>query len=118
MKTLPFILLLALIGCSRSVPPDPLKHAEILKWVPLNSSLASARQTMEQHGYSCLVITNKKSKVIGWQPNDGSLPKTFFINGVQQTVTNASSLICQQSHEEVLFTLLNGVVVSMGSGNR
>jgi hypothetical protein len=55
MRILPFILLLAFVGCDRSEPDLMLRKtsAEVQQWVPMGTTLAVARQAMEQHQYGC-----------------------------------------------------------------
>jgi hypothetical protein len=61
MRICTVILLVALCGCSRAerLSEQPSKAAsQIESWVPLGTSLSDARQIMQQHRFTCSVVTN------------------------------------------------------------
>jgi hypothetical protein len=57
MKIFPIILLIALIGCSRSKTPSQASQMsqQIQHWVPKGTSMSKARQIMEEHQFVCTV---------------------------------------------------------------
>jgi len=61
MRFLPFILSVALVGCSRAerLSSQPTEAtAQVQRWVAVGTSAADARRVMEQHGFTCSLITN------------------------------------------------------------
>jgi hypothetical protein len=98
MKILPFALMLVLIGCSPSEDQTTRMSRQIREWVPVGTSLVSARQILEQHQFTCSVdsYTNLEAMMreplaIQWKPlwTAGS-----FKNGKIEAVTNISILHC------------------------
>jgi hypothetical protein len=109
MKILPFVLLVALIGCSRSQPSALLTTDVLSQWVPVGTSLGSARQTMEHHQFACSVISYDKPEQMGGDREASIFGSLVVKDGVQQVVTNLSYLVCTQSNVEVRICLANGV---------
>ena len=112
MKTLPFILLLALVGCDRSGQDAMLRKTseEVRQWVPMGTSLAVARQTMEQHQYSCSVSSyDSLEQMQRERPKDIEIWSEKIIRDhVIQSITNVTYLECKQGHLAVLLRLVNG----------
>src|ERR1039458_1024591 len=95
MKTLTLILLLALIGCSRSESPSQKASKQIQQWIPPETSLASARQIVEQHGFTCSIVSYDSIGAITNDPDAIQWTKEFMLrNGKTEAVTNISVLNC------------------------
>src|SRR4051794_33167699 len=100
MKMLPFILLLALVGCDRSGEQAMLTQTseQVRQWVPTGASLAAARQTMEQHQFSCSVTSYgslEQMKLV--RPKEAGIWWGSIIRDhATQTVTNVTDLECKQ----------------------
>jgi hypothetical protein len=61
MRPLPLILLFALAGCSKPERLATQKNeaaAQIQKWGAVGTSAFEARRVMEQHGFTCSLVTN------------------------------------------------------------
>jgi len=60
MRFLPLILFVVLAGCSRaerlSSPAEAT--AQVQRWVAVGTPATDARQVMEQHGFTCSLVTN------------------------------------------------------------
>ena len=108
MKPIALMLILTLLGCSRSAQPRP--GDQFLKWVPWGTSLQSARQIMEQHGFTCSVATySGPEQMTNTAEADAVLWKTVEItNGITYHVTNVSHLKCVKTNCTVVFALANG----------
>ncbi len=90
---------------------------QLKEWVPDRSPLASAKQTMQSHGFTCTVtsfssleqMTNRDDAI-----SDGPLWKVILQrDGVREAVTNLSYLDCKRTNPtpcDVRFILLNGQV--------
>ena len=93
MKTLTLILLLGLIGCSRSESPAQKASKQIQQWIPTGASLASARQIVEQHGFTCSIISYDSIEAITNDPDAIQWTKEFILkNQKTEAVTNISVL--------------------------
>ena len=112
MRILPIILLLTLTGCNRSGQDVALSQtaAEVHQWVPMGSSLAAARQAMEQHQFNCSVTSYdsvEQMKLV--KPMEIAIWKESLIsNHGTQAVTNVTDLECKQGQSVVLLRLVNG----------
>jgi len=96
MKALYIIALLAAAGCSQ--PESQVSHlSQIKQWMPDGSSLASARQVMEQHQYSCSVTCfDSREKMPAVLGADKSLwDHGVLKNNKVETATNISLLTCR-----------------------
>jgi hypothetical protein len=62
MRFLLFIVLVALVSCSRadrlSTRPDQAT-AQVQGWIPAGTPITQARRIMEQHGFTCSLVTNR-----------------------------------------------------------
>src|SRR5215471_18132568 len=61
MRFLPLIFFITLAGCSRAerLSSQPAEAtAQIQHWVAVGTSATDARRVMEQHGFSCSLVTN------------------------------------------------------------
>ena len=61
MKFLIFILLITAVGCSRAerLSTQPAEAtAQVQRWVPVGTAATEARRVMEQHGFTCSLVTN------------------------------------------------------------
>jgi hypothetical protein len=101
MKISPFILLVVLIGCGRSDTPNPASQMsqQIQQWVPKGTSVAAARQIMEQHQFVCTVgsYDSKAAMPSGsdplWWDAGGFIGKS----GKTLPVTNVTLLTCTRA---------------------
>lgn len=66
MRIFAVALLIAICGCAQektsheTLSDDPAKAAaQIQRWVPSGTSQAEAQRIMEQHDFSCSVMTNR-----------------------------------------------------------
>ena len=111
-KTLPFILLLALVGCDRTAQEAILgkQSEQVRQWVPIGTALAKAQETMEQHQYRCSVISFDSVKQMQQVlPNDiGIWKETVIRDQVIQAITNVTYLECKREGLVVLLRLANG----------
>src|SRR5208283_4336756 len=115
MKLLPFILMFALAGCSQPDNPAKQMSHQIQEWVPAGTSLASARQNMEQHQFACTVgsydckaAMPPGSDTIRWDTG-------IIRDGKPAALTNLSLLTCNRTETngrvlvyEATLTVLNG----------
>ena len=92
MKTLPFILLLALIGCSHSESPAQKASKQIQQWIPAGTPLASARQIVEQHGFAYSIISYDSMEAITNDPDAIQWAREFRLSHKTEAVTNISVL--------------------------
>jgi len=115
MKFLPFVLLVVLLGCSRSVPNAAPSIQQLLRWVPLGTDLTSARQTMGQQQFTCAVVSYDKPEQMGGDPKAKLFGGFVSKHGANQIVTNLTYLICTRSNVEVRLCFANGVARSVGS---
>ena len=67
MRYFACIILLAVAGCSTQERAAPLRSdsdlradlGQIQGWIPTNSSVADVQRIMQQHGFGCLILTNR-----------------------------------------------------------
>jgi hypothetical protein len=122
MKTLPLILLLAFVGCDRSGQDALLRKtsADVQQWVPMGTSLAVARQTMEQHQFTCSVSSyDSLEQMQRERPKDIEVWKEKIIRDhVIQPITNVTYLECKQGHLAVLLRLINGETMGIFSSEQ
>ena len=112
MKTLPLVLLLALVGCSRSENNLKLLQTseKVSQWVPMGTSLAVARQTMEQHQFACTVSSydSREQMQKEWPKDTAIWNERIIKDRVIQDVKNVTYLQCKQGNLAVLLQLING----------
>src|SRR5690242_6831631 len=108
MKLSPLILLIALIGCSRSETPNPASQMshQIQQWVPDQASLVTVREIMEQHHFGCSVQSYTNSQATDVADGD-ILGQTVRIKGQAQVVTNVCYLKCVSPSGQARFTFWN-----------
>jgi len=61
MKIIPLLTLLAFCGCAHTekLSDQPAQAAsQIERWVPIGTPLTQAQRVMEQHHFTCSVMTN------------------------------------------------------------
>jgi hypothetical protein len=101
MKILPYILLVALIGCSRSEKPNPASQMsqQIQQWVPKGTPVAAARQIMEQHQFVCAVgsYDSKAAMPPGSDPLWWDVGGFISRDGKTLPVTNVTILTCTRA---------------------
>jgi hypothetical protein len=99
MKILPIILLVTLIGCSRSETPDPASQMsqQIQHWVPKGTSVAAARQILEQHQFVCTVgsYDSRAAMPPGSDPLWWDVGSFVGRDGKTMPVTNVTILTCK-----------------------
>jgi hypothetical protein len=120
MKILPFMLVVALVGCGRSDDPGvpqttSYMERQIQEWIPAGTPLAVAMQIMEQHHFACRVASYDSKAAM--PPGSGTIRWDTGIirSGKAAAVTNLSLLTCSRSIPnggasvyEVILTVLNG----------
>jgi hypothetical protein len=110
MKILPFILLVALTGCSHPESRAQKMGEQISQWVPDGTPLASARQIMEQHQFTCSVASYTNAEQMAGSA-DAVLWSTIVTrDGQHFPVTNISHLECKTPQCDITFTVINGEV--------
>jgi hypothetical protein len=108
MKLLPYILLFVLVGCGPSELQTRKLSEQISQLVPDGTPLASARQIMEQHQFTCSVVSYEKQSQTT-NSADAILWTTFVVrDGLRQAVTNITHLECKASRRRVTITVVNG----------
>jgi hypothetical protein len=66
MKMLALVLLFAACGCAHRelLSENQVKAiSQVQRWVPAGTPVADAQRIMEQHGFSCLPVTNRESSL-------------------------------------------------------
>jgi hypothetical protein len=101
MKIVPFILLVALIGCSHSETASPALQMsrQIQQWVPKGTPLAAARQAMEQHQFVCTVdsYASRAAMPPGSDPLWWNVGSFISRDGKTLPVTNVTILTCKRA---------------------
>ena len=101
MKTLPFILLVALLGCSHSESPNPATRMsqQLQQWVPKGTPVSTARQLMEQHQFVCTVGSYDSRAAMPPGSDQGWWAVGSFITSDGKTVpvTNITILTCKRA---------------------
>lgn len=116
---LPFILLVALMGCSRQTQPSAAAQMcqQIEQWVPKGTPIAKARQTMEQHQFVCVVASydSKAAMPSGSDPLWWDIGSFITSAGRTVRVTNVTLLTCKRAETtndalayDTTFTAVNG----------
>lgn len=119
VKGLPFILLVALVGCSRPAPPNMASQMsqQIQQWIPKGTPVATVRQVMAQHQFACLVNSydSRAAMPLGSDPkwwDDGNYGTS---GGTSLPVTNVTILTCKRAANtnevwayDTTFTAVNG----------
>ena len=111
MRVLLFLVLVTLVGCG-----SPVTNEQVLVWVPMRTPLASARLAMEQHGFTCTVLSDEQRK-----KQDDGLPwygltlNTTRQNGESlETATNICYLDCQRGKVRIMFRLADNKSTGFG----
>ena len=102
MKALPFILLVVLIGCSRTQTPSlgSQMNQQIQEWVPKGTSVAAARQIMEQHQFVCTVGSYDSKAAMP----PGSDPLWWDAGSYRgMPVTNVTILTCKRVESNMTY---------------
>jgi hypothetical protein len=116
MKILPFILLVALTGCSHPESRAARMGRQIQQWVPDGTPLAAARQIMEQHQFTCSVVSFTNAEQMSNSP-DAVLWNTIVTrDGQHYKVTNVSHLDCKTPQCEITFSVVNGETTGFYGG--
>jgi hypothetical protein len=101
MKIFPIILLVALIGCSRSKTPSQASQMsqQIQSWVPKGTSVSKVRQIMEQHQFAYTVgsYDSKAAMPPGSDPLWWDVGSFISANGRTLRVTNVTLLTCTRT---------------------
>src|SRR5580704_6699506 len=101
MKIFSIILLVALVGCSRSETPSQASQMsqQIEHWVPKGTSVSKARQIMDQHQFVCTVgsYDSKAAMPSGSDPLWWEIGSFISANGRTLRVTNVTLLTCTRT---------------------
>jgi hypothetical protein len=122
MRILPFVMLLALVGCDDSEQEAMLRKTskQVEQWIPMGTSLAVARQTMEQHQFRCSVASYdsvEQMKLV--RPEEIGIWKESVIRDhVMQDVTNVTDLECKKERLWVNLRLVNGETMGIVSAEK
>jgi len=82
---------------------------ELHQWIPADTSLASARQIMEQHQYACSVVSYDTLNSITNNSNAVQWTKDFIQNHASEVVTNISVLDCDIPNDRhAQWLMING----------
>jgi hypothetical protein len=112
MKTLPIILLVVLIGCSRSETPNRASQIsqQIQRWVPMGTSVTAARQIMEQHQFVCTVSSydSRAAMPPGSDPIWWEIGRFIGRDGKAMPVTNVTILDFKQANCSARLSAVNG----------
>ena len=129
MKILPFILVIALIGCSCSKSPAKKMAKELPQWIPTGTSLVAARQIMEQHQYVCSVVSYDNVGAINNKPHldaadlDAVQWTQVYMqrSGESEPATNISILRCdwtdsndKYNHRHASWLMINNKTYQLG----
>ena len=117
MKISPFILLVALIGCSRTQTTTQTTilasqmNQQIQGWVPRGTSVAAARQIMEQHQFVCTVGSYDSRAAM--PPGSDPLwwdASSVTRDGKTMPVTNVTILTCNRADTNETYCATLGAV--------
>jgi hypothetical protein len=101
MKLSPFILLVALVGCSRQAPPNAASQMsqQIQQWIPKGTRVAAAQQIMEQHQFVCTVgsYDSRAAMPSGSDPKWWDVGSYITSGGKTLPVTNVTLLNCKRA---------------------
>jgi hypothetical protein len=84
MKVFVLILLFAVGGCAHRelLSENEVKAtSQVQRWVPVGTSVADAQRIMEQHGFSCLPVTNGVSSLNCDYRSSGSIWNPVLVCG-------------------------------------
>jgi len=107
----------ALFGCARSDSDNPASqmNRQIREWVPPGTSLAVARQIMEQHQFACTVASYDSKAAMPPGADTLRWDTGIIRDGKPESVTNFTLLICRRNETnggvwvyETTLTVLNG----------
>ena len=82
---------------------------QIFQWVPFRTSLATAQSNMEQHGFTCSVLSDEQYK----RQDDGRPWYGFAIN-YPETGTNVCHLLCERDNLRIMFRLADNEIRGFG----
>jgi hypothetical protein len=71
-----FMLVVVAVGCGRQTALNEAEQIGV--WFPAGSSVTDVRRIMEQHGFQCVMLTNR----------NGTLPDTFGALSCSQRSSN------------------------------
>ena len=101
MKLLSFILLVALVGCSRQVPLNTASQMsqQIQQWIPKGTRVAAVQQIMEQHQFVCTVgsYDSRAAMPPGSDPKWWDVGSYITSGGKTLPVTNVTILTCKRA---------------------
>ena len=101
MKGLPYILLAALIGCSRQATPNQASQMsqQIQQWIPNGARVAVVQQIMEQHQFVCTVgsYDSRAAMPAGSDPKWWDVGGYITSGGKTLPVTNVTILTCKRA---------------------
>ncbi len=110
MRMLLIMLLIVPTGCGHADSRAQKMGEQISQWVPVGTSLAAARRIMEQHQFTCSVVSYASAEQMSNSP-DAVLWKTIVTRDRQHfAVTNVVHLECKSPQCSITFTVVNGEV--------
>lgn len=119
VKVVPFVLLLAFVGCDHSRGDAMLRKTseQVEQWVPMGTSLGAARQAMEQHQFTCSVSSyDTVEQMKAAKPREIGIWNTSVIRDhCSQFVTNVTDMECKQGQLVVLLRLVNGQTMGIST---
>jgi hypothetical protein len=88
-----------MLGCSRSKPPSQEAAADLQKWVPVGTPLASAQVIMEQKQFTCSVGASYDNESAIANDLKAKLWARDYAqaHGGSETVTNITILDCRRT---------------------
>ena len=116
MNKLPLILMIFLIGCSHPESNSQKLGEQIQKWVPFGTSLEEAQKTMEQHQFTCSVVSYENAAQMSNSPDAVAWKTTVVRNNQSFKVTNVSHLVCEKLRCSFTFSVVNGQISSFWGG--
>ena len=116
MKVLVFILLVALVGCSRSDTASPALQMsrQIQQWIPKGTPVAAVRELMEQHQFVCTVdsYASREAMPPGSDRLWWNIGSFISRDGRTLPVTNVTILACKRADTHIeyqaTFTAVDG----------
>jgi hypothetical protein len=91
---------------------------QIRQWVPDGTPLTTARQIMEQHGFTCSVVSFDRAEQMTNKLDAAFWKMKMMENGQQVQVTNVSHLDCEKPRIGITFILLNGKTIGFLGGGQ
>jgi hypothetical protein len=107
MKYLTLCLWFALLGCGCSKSTSAGSERQIRQWVPVGTSLASARQILEQHEFACTVDSYTSLAMMQDDLDRVRWKAGIIREGRFEAVTNISHVNFKNQHWAGRLTLID-----------